>query len=157
MMERFDEKGRMYIPLSWHKRDSPIENARFVITEAYCQNGHSLMDHDCEVNGFPGIRLAFTVETQRGAFVISAVEGDFTKVMLSGFLSPGQKLLLECPVCGVSFPVLMGCGCTGGGNLVAIGLTPKFDFNNAIVFCDVVGCENGSFVKSGEIIRHMRL
>jgi hypothetical protein len=157
MRQRFDENGRMYIPLSWHKKDNPIDDERFVVTEAYCPNGHSLIDPLHEINGFPGIQLAYRDSERNGLFVVSAIEGDFTKVLLSGFLQSGRKLELLCPFCGTGLPVLMACECGEGGELVALGLTPKFDFNNAVAFCNVVGCESGTFLKSGEIIKHVRL
>lgn len=42
-------------------------------------------------------------------------------------------------------------------DMVIIGLTPKLDFNNAISFCNVTGCTNGTSIKSGDVIRHVRL
>ena len=42
-------------------------------------------------------------------------------------------------------------------DMVVIGLTPHLDFNNAVTFCNVTGCHNGAFVKSGDVLRHLRL
>jgi hypothetical protein len=55
------------------------------------------------------------------------------------------------------FEKLVNCNCTPDAEMVVIGLTPKLDFNDAITFCNVTGCHNGTFVKSGDAIRHIRL
>ena len=89
--------------------------------------------------------------------MISAVEGDFEKIILSGTLEEGVKDDLYCPHCGVMFEKLVFCNCRPGAEMVIIGLTPQLDFNNAVTFCNVTGCHNGAFVKSGDILRHMRL
>ena len=157
MKERFDSEGRLIIPLSSYKKKSKIENKRFIVSEVYCANGHNLVDKEHEINGFPGIRLKFSRPGNEGEFVISAIEGDIDKIILSGELEHGKRDELSCPLCGVILPSLVHCECVTKGNLVVLGLTPGLDFNNAITFCDVTGCKNGAFVKSGEIINRMRL
>ena len=92
-----------------------------------------------------------------GEFVLSAIEGDFDKIMISGELEEGVKDELYCPHCGVMFKILVNCSCQSDAEMVVIGLTPELDFNNAISFCNVTGCVNGSSVKSGDVIRHTRL
>ena len=91
-----------------------------------------------------------------GEFVISAIEGDFDKVMLSGELKKGVKDELYCPHCGVMFRKLVDCNCQDRADMVVIGLTPKLDFNNAVSFCNVTGCSNGTFINSGDVIQRMR-
>jgi hypothetical protein len=92
-----------------------------------------------------------------GEFVISAIEGDFDKIMLSGELQDGEKDELFCPHCGVMFEKLVNCNCKPGADMVVVGLTPELDFNQAITFCNVTGCNNGTFILSGDVIRHIRL
>lgn len=60
-------------------------------------------------------------------------------------------------VCGVEFKKLVNCNCQNDAEMVVIGLTPELNYNDAITFCNVTGCSNGAFIKSGEAIRHVRL
>jgi len=41
--------------------------------------------------------------------------------------------------------------------MVVIGLSPKLDLNNAVSFCNVTGCANGTSIRAGDVIRHVRL
>lgn len=66
--------------------------------------------------------------------------------------------------CIVHGPCTLGTGCFVGfgakvfdAEMVVIGLTPKLDYNNAISFCNVTGCANGTSISSGEVIRHVQL
>ena len=159
-MERFSKDGRLIIPLSQKKEaESKAEEhkVRYVISEAYCPKGCNIIDQEHKINGSPGLRIKFSRKQAEGEFVISAIEGDFDKIILKGELIDGLQDELFCPHCGVKFEKLVNCNCQPGANMVVIGLTPKLDFNNAISFCDVTGCENGAFVKSGDVIRHIRL
>ena len=88
---------------------------------------------------------------------IRAVEADFDKILLSGELEDGVKDELYCPHCGVMFKKLVNCSCKPDADMVIIGLTPELNFNNAISFCNVTGCINGTSINSGDVIRHMRL
>ena len=115
------------------------------------------MDPENPINGFPGLRMKFKRPGHEGEFVLSAIEGDFDKIMISGELADGLKDELYCPHCGEMFRKLVSCNCQPDADMVVIGLTPVFDMNNAISFCNVTGCKNGTFVKSGEIIRRLRL
>ena len=159
-MERFNKKGRLIIPLS--KRSSNKSKKKdnkvlYVIKEAYCPNGCSIIDENYKINGSPALRIRFKRPGNEGEFVISAIEGDFEKIVLSGELLEGVKDELYCPHCNVMFEKLVNCNCNSDADMVIIGLTPELDFNNAVTFCNVTGCENGSFVSSGDVIRHIRL
>jgi hypothetical protein len=159
-MKRFDKEGRLIIPLADRGRkgrQEPEDKVRYIVTEAYCPNGCSIIDKSCEINGFPGLRMKFKRPGHEGEFVISAIEGDIDKVILSGELADGVKDDLYCPHCGVMFGKLVSCNCKSDADMVVIGLTPKLDFNNAITLCNVTGCKNGAFVMSGEVIRRISL
>jgi len=157
-MKRFDKQGRLIIPISDRVRDKEEEKkVKYVITQAYCPKGCSIVDEDHPVNGYAGLRMKFRRPGVQGEFVISAIEGDFTKTMLSGTLEEGVKDELYCPHCDVPFAKLVSCNCQPGADMVVIGLTPKLDFNNAVTFCNVTGCHNGAFVRSGYVLRHVRL
>ena len=159
-MERFDKDGRLLIPLSKRERQESKNDEnkiRYVINEAYCPKGCDLIDKDRNINKFPGLRIKFKRSGEEGEFVISAIEGDFDKIILSGKLEDGVKDELYCPHCDVMFEKLTNCNCTSEADMIVIGLTPHLDFNNAITFCNVTGCHNGAFVRSGEVIRRVRL
>lgn len=157
-MERFDKDGRMIIPISSREADEEKEKkVKYVVTEAYCPKGCSIIDKEHPINGYPGLRMKFKRKGMQGEFVISAVEGDFEKIMLSGTLKDSVKDDLFCPHCGVAFEKLVSCNCQKDADMVMIGMTPKLDFNNAVTFCNVTGCHNGAFLKAGDVLRHVRL
>jgi len=155
-MDTFSKGGRLIIPISKRVQKGE-EKVRYVITEAYCPKSCNIMDEEYKINGYPGLRMKFKRPGMEGEFIISPIEGDFSKIMISGELKDGIKDDLYCPYCETIFQKLVNCNCCDDADMVIIGLTPKLDFNNAITFCNVTGCENGSFVKSGEVIRHIRL
>ena len=159
-MERFSKDGKLIIPLGERKKGTKKTDegkVRYVVTEAYCPNGCSIIDEEHRINGVPGLLIEFKRPGMEGEFVLSAIEGDFDKIMLSGELEDGVKDELYCPHCGVMFEKLVNCSCKPDADMVIIGLTPKLDFNNAVSFCNVTGCTNGTFIKSGDVIRHVRL
>ncbi|MHC4433567.1 MAG: hypothetical protein ACYS14_14550 [Planctomycetota bacterium] len=159
-MERFSKDGRLIIPLGQREkgtRETDEAQVRYVVTEAYCPNGCSIVDAERKINSVPGLRFKFKRPGAKGEFVLSAIEGDFDKIIVSGELEDGVKDELYCPHCDVMFRKLVNCHCKPDADMVTIGLTPRLDFNNAISFCNVTGCANGTFVKSGDVIRHMRL
>jgi hypothetical protein len=158
-MNLFSKDGRLLIPLAERKsaKRKGEDKVRYIIDHAYCPNGCSIVDSRNKINGFPGLRIKFNRPGMEGEFVISAIEGDFDKIMLSGELKEGEKDELYCPHCGVMFEKLVNCNCKSGADMVVIGLTPELDFNQAITFCNVTGCTNGTFIQSGAAIRHIRL
>lgn len=158
-MERFSKDGRLSIPLGQRKRgtkETDEEKVRYVVTEAYCPNGCNIVDKEHEINGSPGLRMKFKRPGMEGEFVLSAIQGDFDKIILWGDLEQGVKDELYCPHCSVMFKKLVNCSCKPDADMVVIGLSPKLDFNNAISFCNVTGCANGTTIKSGEVIRHIQ-
>lgn len=159
-MARFSQDGRLIIPIGLRKKNRKStceEKFRYIVDEAYCPNGCNIVDSEYLINGFPGLRLRYSRSGAEGEFVISAIEGDFTKQMISGELKEGVKDELSCPHCGIAFQKLVNCPCCPDADMVVVGLTPQLDFNNAVTFCNVTGCSNGTFIRSGEAIQHIRL
>jgi hypothetical protein len=159
-MDRFSKDGRLIIPLLQRQGNTKSireEMVRYVLTEAYCPNGCSIIAPEHLIHDVPGLRIRFKRPGMAGEFIISAIEGDFDKVMLAGTLEKGVKDELYCPHCDAMFKKLVNCNCRDGADMVVIGLTPKLDFNNAVSFCNVTGCTNGTFIKSGDVILRMRL
>lgn len=160
MNKKFSKDGRLIIPISRRTESGTIKNedkVRYTVDHAYCPKGCDLIDSDYIINEFPGLRLKFKRPGMEGEFVISAIEGDFDKIILSGKLEDGVKDDVLCPYCNTLLEKLVNCNCSPGAELVVVGLTPNLDFNDAIAFCNVTGCANGAFIKSGDAIRHARL
>lgn len=159
-MERFSKDGRLIIPLSKRKESKlkhKDDEIRYVVKEAYCPNGCNIIDEEHPINGYPGLRIKYERPGAEGELVISAIEGDFDKIILSGRLEDGVKDELFCPHCGDMFKKLVNCSCKPDADMIVIGLTPELDFNNAISFCNVTGCKNGTSISSGDVITHIRL
>jgi len=159
-MDRFHKDGRLIIPITQRKKSdsaSKKKDCRYLINEAYCPNGCNIMDEEHKIKNYPGLRIKYQRPGQEGEFVLSAIEGDFEKIILSGDLVDGVKDELFCPHCGVAFQKLVDCKCKPDADMVIIGLTPKLDLNNAITFCNITGCENGATIKSSEVIQHIQL
>jgi hypothetical protein len=159
-MERFSKDGRLIIPLKQRKKgskESDEATARYGVTEAYCPNGFNIIDTEHEINGAPGLRFKYKRPGVEGEFVLSAFQGNCDKVILSGGPEKGMKDEKYCSHCGVMFKKLVSCNCKTDADMVVIGLSPQLDFNNAISFCNVTGCINGTSIASGEVIRHMQI
>ena len=145
----------MIIPISERGKTVSTDKedtVRYVVNHAYCPKGCSIIDTKNLINGYPSLR-----EGNEGIMLLSAVEGIFDKIIESGNLEKDVKDELYCPHCGTMFEKLVNCSCQPHADMIVIGLTPQLDFNNAITFCNVTGCNNGSFVQAGNIIRHIRL
>ncbi len=158
-MERFNKDGRLIIPITKRGKASSEkdEKIRYVVDEAYCPKGCNILDNANPINGYPSLRIKYKRPGMEGVLLLSAVEGIFDKIIESGTLENGKKDELLCPHCGTPFAKLVNCSCQSDADMIAIGLTPELNFNNAITFCNVTGCNNGSFVQSGHAIRHIRL
>jgi len=159
-MTMFNKNGKLIIPLLQRKKDAEGtagQPVRYAVTEAYCPNGCSIIDPDHKINGFPGLRVRYSRPGMEGELVLSAIQGDFDKIVLSGKLMDGAKDELYCPHCKVMFKKLVSCSCSPDADMVVIGLTKKLDYNNAISFCNVTGCCNGTTINSGDVIRHLAL
>ncbi len=159
-MERFSKNGKMIIPLGQRKKGTKKteeEKVSYVVTEAYCPNGCNIIDGEHKINDAPGLRIKFKRPGMEGELVLSAFGGDLGKIILSGELADGVKDELYCPHCDVMFKKLVNCSCNPDADMVVIGLTPELDFNNAISFCNVTGCPNGTSIKSGDVIQHVQL
>ncbi len=159
-MDRFNNDGRLIIPITERKKAAPEKEKkiRYVVNEAYCPKGCNILDTTNPINGYSSLRIKFKRAGMEGVLLISTVEGVFDKIIESGSLEDESvKDELFCPHCDTPFEKLVNCNCQPNADMVVIGLTPELDFNNAITFCNVTGCNNESFVQSGHAIRHVRL
>ena len=117
MNKIFNQDGTLYIPISTKlklPKDKFIEaEGKVVITEAYCQNGHSLIS-DVKINEQNGLNFIYTDQerTKEGEIVISAVVGDRTKVDLDKTIFDKEEIVkILCPTCRNELPVLFMCDC----------------------------------------------
>ena len=70
-MERFSKDGKLIIPLIERKKgtkETDEEKVRYVLTEAYCPNGCSIVDKEHEINGVPGLRFKFKRPGMEGEY-----------------------------------------------------------------------------------------
>jgi hypothetical protein len=149
----FANDGHMIFPVAQCQHGATEDSkVRYVVDQAYCPQGCSILDQEHPIHGSPGLHIGFSRPGMKGELVLSAIQGDFEKIMLSGELVDKGKNDLYCPHCGMPFAKLVNCSCSPGANVVVIGLTVKLDFNNAIAFCNVAGCRNGVFVRSGQVL-----
>ncbi len=152
MYRRFNKLGEMIFP-SKKEKQKVVEDKPFVIDKCYCVNGHNLIDENHFVNDIPGIRLNYHSMHERGEVVLSAIIGDFDKKVLLGNWKEGNKIIMTCPECNEKLKVLTACDCQNDAEFIAIGLTPKLNFNNSIAICNIIGCKNShSMLKSEELI-----
>jgi len=157
-MERFGKDGKLIVPLYQRKKGTKrTDEMRYAVTEAYCPNGCNIIDEEHKINGLSGLRLKYKRPGMEGELVLSAIQGDFDKVLLSSELEDGVKDELYCPYCGVMFKKLVSYSCKADADMVVIGLTPELDYNNAISFCNMRGCRNGTTIHSGDVLRHLEL
>jgi L-threonylcarbamoyladenylate synthase len=97
-MEMFDKQGKLFIPVSKARKPTTVDEPTWVVDCAFCVNGHSLIDKEHSIHGYPGIRLAFKRAGSQGEFVISSLAGELDKIVLSGTLisfAETQPLLLR--------------------------------------------------------------
>ena len=149
----FADDGHMIFPATQCQHVAAEDGeARYVVDQAYCPQGCSILDKEHSIHGIPGLHIGFSRSDMKGELVLSAIQGDFERIILSGELVDRAKNNLYCPHCGTPFATLVNCSCSPGARIVAIGLTAEIDFNNAIAFCNVTGCRNGVFVRSGQVL-----
>jgi len=148
MGKMFNKNGTLYIPISESLRlpkDKVIEaEGKAVITQAYCQHGHSLMS-DIKINDQHGLNFIYTDQESKkeAAIVISAVVGDRTKVNLDKTVFDKNEIVkILCPACRNELPVLFLCEC--GAPIYLIYLDKRTNPRHAQSFCSRIGCTKAS-------------
>ena len=148
MSKIFNEDGTLYIPIRGRIKlpsDKIIEaQGKVVITEAYCQNLHSLMS-DVKINDQNGLKFVYTDQDRKKAagIVISAVVGDRTKVNLDKTMFDKEEIVkVLCPTCRNELPVLFMCECDAP--IYLIYLDKRTNPRHAQSFCSRIGCTKSS-------------
>ncbi len=148
------EKDRVRISVSPPPNSSikQVDDVFIVITQAFCPNGHSLVDEKSEdFDGYPGIRVHLESEGEAGDVILSPFHGDRSK---KGKLDwdDGLKVKISCPECQVAFPKLASCRCSGGGDLIKLYLTPNLSDSHVLAMCNVWGCRRSRTINNWQII-----
>ncbi len=148
MSKIFNEDGTLYIPISGRvalPKDKIIEEqGKVVVTEAYCQNGHSLIS-DVKINEQNGLNFIYTNQERKkeAEIVISAVVGDRTKVNLDDTKFDQEEVVkILCPTCRNELPVLFMCECDAP--IYLIYLDKRTNPRHAQSFCSRIGCKKAS-------------
>jgi hypothetical protein len=122
------------------------EDGKYLVTEAYCHNGHNLVDTKTKISGYPSIKLLAISGDKKEEIHISAVEGDQSKK--GGEVFKDKELLsLSCPVCEEELDNIAPCDCIKGSKFVAIYLNKKRSFSSCVGICNSWTCYR-SFMNS---------
>jgi len=159
MTSIFDNQGKLKIPSMAHKVQLRGEvSSPFVAQALYCKEGHNLLDAANKVNNLPSIHLLFETQGgEKGNIYLSPMLGDYSKHIQGPTIYPGDKVTFFCPEGKQPLSVLGPCSCAQKGDLVLLFLTTEADINQAIAFCNVMGCRRSMVLQATEIIHAMRL
>jgi len=174
--KRFGDDGKLIIPEPIKREKDKQEDSEFkipeivketrtfyIIKQAFCPNGHNLINKKYIISGYPGIRLRYRrKDKSKTEIAISAVLGDSQKIILHGNLTFGELVEIHCPICDVKLPILThykprkgepGCNENETIDIIALYLTPELDYSKAISFCNKVGVVHSSIKYAHEIIK----
>ena len=154
MSHMFDSNGKLHIPIldKLKHSDSKLETekGRFIVKEAFCPKGHSLMSK-IRINGRRGIKLFLTdTENRRETeIVISPILEDHEIITLNGeIFKKGEITKVYCSVCHTELEILVDCEC--GAHMYVFYLDDHLDRNFGISFCSRVGCTKSSKLRFSE-------
>jgi hypothetical protein len=150
MGEMFDTDGRLHIPVNVKgevrlpKTKVDVDNERYIIKEAYCPHGHSLIS-DTRINGYGGIHLVFTdlKDCKEVDIIISPVIGERKVIVQKGdVFKDGEIIKALCPTCRAEMEILFDCEC--GAHVYVFYLDRQLDHNFGQSFCSRIGCTKSS-------------
>ncbi|MCB9730247.1 MAG: hypothetical protein H6744_18315 [Deltaproteobacteria bacterium] len=140
-------------PSTWSGRAQVelIDDALVVVTQAYCHQGHPLVQEDHPLfGGFPGLRLDVKAGGQVHAVYLSPIHGHDEKV--GGESIPaGTVCGVACPVCHEELPEYAPCAC-GKGRLRAIHLSAEHKDAHVAAVCEVWGCARSRVIDEWEVL-----
>ena len=154
MGHMFDPDGKLHIPILKKLKDSDPKlgavGNRFIVKEAFCPEGHSLMS-DIRINGRRGVKLFLTdSENKRETeIVVSPILEEHQIITLSGeVFEEGEITKAYCPTCHTELEVLVDCEC--GAHMYVFYLNDHLDRNLGVSFCSRVGCTKSSKLRFSE-------
>lgn len=143
---------RISSPPPPHSALKQVDDVFIVITQAFCPNGHPLIDDDNEsFDGYPGLKVLVKSKDKSGEIVLSPFHGDETKKG-AALWQAGEKVEVCCPECNTPFPRMASCSCAGDGNLMKIYTTPTLSDSNVLAMCNVWGCRRSRTISNWQII-----
>jgi len=125
-----------------------------VITECYCQNGHSILTDVALFQGHRGLTLKLKNKASEGLLVISPVIGDRGRTFIDFEKQVGEIVDICCPTCSEPFPVYNVCPC--GAHLVALFTSPKTRFSQCIGICQRLGCLHSELLSERDLRLYSR-
>jgi len=133
-----------------------VDEVFIVVTQAFCPNGHNLVDDANETfDEYPGIRIKLVSGEEQGEVFLSPFHGDASKRGKLDWVV-GTRLEVRCPMCDTPLPVLTKCKCETpdgrGGELVKLYLTPRLSDSHMVVVCNVWGCRHSRTIDNWHII-----
>ena len=133
-----------------------VDDVFIVVTQAYCPNGHNLVDETNEqFDGYPGIRLLVRDGENEGEVHLSPFHGDESKLGKTDW-RVGVRLEVLCPICQTPLPSLAHCHCETpdgrGGELVKLYLSPALTDSHVLALCNVWGCRHSRTVDNWQLI-----
>ena len=148
MSSMFDTDGKLRIPILDKLKDSgsklETNGKNFIIKEAYCPKGHSLMSK-IQVDGRHGIQFFVTDQNKKKKteIVLSPVIGEHKIINLSDeVFKDGEIVKLHCPTCHTELEVLVNCEC--GEPMYVFYLDNHLDRNFGVSLCARIGCTKSS-------------
>ncbi len=136
-----------------HRKDKEtveieIPSKSIRVKNAMCQNGHSLMDDEHRIDGYPSVTALVKTKDSKGLIHLDPVYGSYKNVPEIE-IPEGECVELFCPTCGVSL--------TEGGQICDECLAPMFTIHlphgGVIDVCTRNGCQfhNLKFTDSKEM------
>lgn len=96
--ERFDERGKLIIPRVNRSELGKPHKEEIVFSEVYCSKGHSIIDSENKIGGYPGIKMGFRRPNgESGMLAVISVLGRYDKSLLEGNLMEGEILEFFAP------------------------------------------------------------
>ena len=109
-----------------------------VMTECYCQNGHSILKDTVLLQGSPGLTLKLRNKLSQGVLVISPFLGDQERTFVNFEKQVGEVVDICCPTCFEPFPQHNVCRC--GAHLFALFTSAKTHFPQCLAIWQRPGC-----------------
>ena len=125
-----------------------------VLEEAYCPNGHNLVNEEVYFSGNQAICLKVRNKKNEGNLFLSPVMGEKCKVSYENWYKKGEVYEYSCPVCDVHLHSISPCSC--GGDLVALYLDQNLKISASVTFCTRFGCFH-SEIKSIDMLKSIHL
>ncbi|MFH1223032.1 MAG: hypothetical protein V1647_01660 [Pseudomonadota bacterium] len=130
------------------------DDGKLIISEAYCHNGHRLIDEEVKISKYPSIKLLVSDGKNEEIINISAIEGDQQKKFKKGFAN-GTLLIISCPVCKEELDNIAPCDCIKGSKFVAIYLNKKRSFSTCLGVCNSWSCYRSFMGSAWRIISRL--